>query len=463
MKPVHHSHTRCIKSGLAIGLLATAVPALAQDEKQNQVTATPLPIEIESSSSQPPPNDPLQSLTPGEFQGKLVYIAYVPIKDPEPHWQHFFVLRQVGKGLGTIGTVTTHRVRVSERAFAPQFSPDGNSVLFKVGWPYDRYGSYELYLWNLKTNRLQRGPQDALTYRKVAWSPDGNHLAYIRGGDVNGNTRKNDQLELFIYSLQTGKSRIVASGRGVRSFAWTHQGTLLYASLPKMPQPPKAAEGEAQKIDTTRPDIYEVAAKTGEPKLVFQDGYHPAASPDGKWIACFTSTDPTTNETLTTRFHDNLPRQSYLCLFNRAENKRYIMRIERDTFSDLRWTPDSKRLIVVKTVDNGAEAEAHVSKIEVPGFTTNEVAVLQAKDFKELLWSETNPQFQVLSASKDSSTLFVRVSEITGFQGFSTGSSRLQSVDLASGTISTLMSSKSDPTKRFSGLDWFSLGPETPR
>lgn len=403
------------------------------------IASQPLPIQfpihMALPAPKPPPADPLLSITTGPLSrsGKLVYVAYGPVPG-QAAWQFHLVVREVGQGSGQAGTVRSYHVTPppAEMVVEPEFSPDGECVLFKVGWTGDRHGTYRLYLLNLKTQKVQAGPPESLSYRLVYWSPDSKYLAYIVGGDMLGNeSSDHDPLRLHIFNVQTGQSRFVAQDPRVASLSWTHQGTLLY---------------------TAGADIYEVAAAGGEAQKVISEGSMPQASPDGRWIAFFgsSSTGVMTPEAKQPEEEAPETRLPQLCLYNRLEDKRSTVQPMVNKASALLWAPNSQHLIVMATQYKKGDGTAHISAVAVGARTTREITTLSAKDTRPIARPVYAPQFLPPKVSIDGSSLFVRVFEIKYIENQSQGISSVRIVNLASGRTTTICQ-----FKNVAGYDWY--------
>lgn len=390
---------------------------------------------------------------------------------------------------------------LAQVVFDPQFSPDGQYILLKSGWPYDRRGVYKIYLWNLKTKKLQSGPEEMLSWRRIQWSPDSNYLAYVRGGDAEGFELdgRTAPLRVCIYSLKTGISRIVAQNRGVTAMTWTRQNTLLYTFWPEMTQElvnsatklpaanPASASKDIEYQNTSKearrsvqPSIYEIPAADGSPKEIIKDVYGPshpltklgvtipAPSPDGKWIAFLARmADEQSNQLNKNSTNDKLgdkdamkPTQRGLSqiglfLYNQVEQKRiFVNSFTTETEDFMRWTSDSKHLIIMKTKYAHAKGEARISLLDVYTRKSKELTVLQAQDVEMIERPRLQPQFQIMQMSKNNKWVFVKVSEAAERHDmFYTFSVSLQAIDIATGKVS-LVARIENYENNSPGMDW---------
>lgn len=328
-------------------------------------------------TNQPPPNDVLKSFTPGKFEGKAVYVAFVRVAGTgnQSQWRTFLVLRRTGSNTGTIQTYPV-QLRKGE-LFSPQWSPDGRQVLLKAGNAGDRYNVYLMHFWNPETGELWQGPAEFTSYLLPRWSPDSRQVAYIVGGDIADRIDPfTDPMSLHVYDLQTKQSRMLARDLGSADFAWTSTNTLLYSLLSQQNlQPARAApqNGPAQnqhqntsRSTHPRPNIYEVQEAGGAPKLLIQGGSKPKPSPDGRWIAFFGWLD---TEEARAEATTNPTSASYgprLMLFDRTTKRRVLVRPNVfEPGTQLLWTPDGRRLILVGSRYNyeRARGEARISVV----------------------------------------------------------------------------------------------------
>lgn len=441
-----------------ISIIATAIIAYAQLPKDESSPDRPFGEKAATATPVPPQpvkvNAPLQGEqakeAPGsrsnverKYKGKLIYAfdtaRYGAAGFAWP-WSSYLVLQHMHGAIQDAGagkkewTIASYEVEtpIDTFLYEPQFSPDGEYVLFKVGNPFGSSGTYTPYLFNFITQKLQKVPvpHQRVGNRSILWSPDSRYIAYfqgavavpLRGGFLPSN--------LHIYSVETGKDRLIAGEEAVlNSVAWTPQNTLLYSVLPT--SNPSSASKPAKGIETgdkdtlsTRPDIYEVPAAGGQPKLVVRDGYRPAVAPDGRWIAFFGSpdSDKSTGE--------------YLLLFNRTKQDRKAIQRRLDNISLLRWTPDSQYLIIITPVHKVNErVETRITEFNVSSGKERLIGVLEYGD-KLVNSDEARLAFRPLEVSNDGQFLFF---ELLGFgNDLENNGLFLKAVDLRNGKIDTV-------------------------
>ena len=415
----------------------------------------------------PPPGDYnlLQEVTSSStIRGTLLY--------PTDYGRRFFVLRGINiNGLinGQSTNTATYPLYAPGKIFEPEFSPDGKRILFKAGDPFESTSEHFLFLWDTEaaqvravsrepTKRSEPSGADALgegmVFRNVYWSPDSKWIAYVRGGDRGGRVWPNMMYpQLRLLNVDTGRSRRVTRNFGVvRDMAWTSQNTLLFVMLPK-DRMPLQEEEEQDKATDPEPDepaqasIFEATPGRGtKPSLVIADAERPVPSPDNRWIAFARWSSKGTGD----------PAQQ-LCVFDRQSGA--IKMLAEQKLGFVLWTPDSRQLVVVKTLYFGsARGEAQVSVIDIQTGARRDVATLEAHDYKPLSGSEDKAQFKALKLSRDGRFLFVYVAEI-GLLGPPVGEKdprnqiSLQAVDLSDGSITTVARFDS-PGPSIMGLDW---------
>jgi len=403
--------------------------------------------------------DPLQAITPGPaFEaGTLAYLTYAPLEG-QTLKQHLLVLRAVGAA-GQASSATTYLIKGAGGIVAPQFSPNGDYLLFKVYDGARGPGTFKLYLWNLRTKEVQPGPPEGLDYRLIEWSPDSSFIAYTHGaapgaaGLVKGKFWTAEaHLDLVIFDVKTGKSRVVAHDKGINHLAWTQQGTLLFSLAPE-------SDGQSVPKSPLLSSIYEVRAPNGEVNPLGK-GMSPQPSPDGKFIAFIGQLDPDKRSDVLIPF---------VCLYDRIKDKRYVG--PQESFRELRWTPDSKRLIMIGTASKAAATQAIISTVDMATSKTEKIATITlggktgapAQDVEAATGRTAprrvmRPRLRPLNVSRDGKSLFLAVREFGApdDKGFSETLETLQAVDLHDGTVSTL-----GKFKDMAGYDWIdaAVGP----
>lgn len=428
--------TRAVSVLFAIGIVATAffiqqrAPILMPHASPSKTQPVVDLDTMQLTAVIPPPTDDLvKMLNPELFDGTIVYAGGATPTDAAPALKPYLFLRKSGH------KPQVYQVRTQYTVFSPQFSPNGQYVLFKAGMTGDRYDFHRLHMWNLATNIVQRNISPEIKYVVAKWSSDSRYVAYIQGGDTDGNTLGDGYLQLYVYDLQTAKTYSLAKNPVVNAFAWTNQGTMLFSALPRKDGKSALNAADPQVAETARPDIYESSPMGGNAKLVVKDGYRPAPSPDGKWIACITSSNPDSKNPVDSQFFHSSPRQAYVCLYRREDGKRYIIRPERETYSRFLWTPDSKTLIVVKETGSST-GKFEIETMNVATMKEQHLADLQAKGGDEPS-AEVDSPLQILRLSQDAKTMFVQLTDTIPHPNleFDATESTLKAINLQTGKI----------------------------
>jgi hypothetical protein len=335
--------------------------------------------------------------------------------------------------------------------YDPQFSPDGRYVMFKIGDPNERQGAYALFVWELETQKIKQ-VMGYLKHLTVLWSPDSNYFACIGGGDAEGNTEGDETLRLYMRNWRTGEKWIAAENKGVRlSFGWLAPHTLLYSILPeKQPQ----ATDTADKMGL--PMLYRFSPEEGKSQLVTKDGYRPAGSPDGKWIAFFGSENLKVPIPVTRLLEFN-PQGRALSIVKPDGSGRKALNREDVTYPDIQWLPNSENLLTLKVVQPSPDAKAQIREWDISTGKVRTIGEFMAKDYRKFNRPDTDPQFQPLSVSKNGVNFFVKISEITGRESKRPRLIEVVTIkgfNLQNGAVSTVAQIKGSM-----GLDWFD---ETP-
>src|SRR5215469_2661205 len=111
----------------------------------------------------------------------------------------------------------------------PQVSPDGGRVAFTRVIVDEKRTGYESSIWTVATNgkeppvRMTNGKHDA----QPRWSPDGNHLAFVRGGDKDENGKPRPS-QLALLSLKGGEAWTITDlPMGAATPVWSPDGSRL--------------------------------------------------------------------------------------------------------------------------------------------------------------------------------------------------------------------------------------------
>lgn len=334
--------------------------------------------------------------------------------------------------------------------FAPQFSPDGAKVLFKVGWPYDSHSMYKMYLWDIKTNDVHevRMPfssfdvtADTFQNKKAAplqysfpivqWSPNGQYLSYIRGGDVYGHIIYDGHVFLDAFDLQHVIRRFLVRNDGVPyGYSWTSDNNILYST-----------------IESSTIDIYRISPEARNRKLILKNAYRPTPSPDGSKIAFFGPEHFETPIKLKEGYLDiRRPHGLSLTVANADGTNRKALNREELYYPEVIWMPDSKHLLTMDpgtsyTSDNDKptgkmSTNSKVTLWDIETGRRKHICDIPAQDVQFIDRSPITQQFTPLQLSENGKILFVGVSEIT--QGQADRNSQymsIKAIDIPPGEI----------------------------
>lgn len=379
---------------------------------------------------------------------------------------------------GVLNTTLTYLVKRSKQeeegystVFDPQFSPNGRYILFKYGEPTSMNGTFNLYVLDTETSKLKLASPESLTYRFVSWSPDNRYIAFITGGDAEGNITQvmlgrveyTGPLKLYVCDWRTGNLRLVASNDTLRGpFSWVRPHTLFYGVLPKIDEEnlPKSNKSvhlidKSTKILPQRPDIFRYSIETGKSLLVTHDGYRPTSSLGGQWIAFYGSEHPDKPLPLRTDW-ENDPQGAALSIAHSDGTNRIALNQEGETYPFVFWLPDNRHLLTIQQIRYGIKAQAEIKEWDVETQRFRVVCTVEAHDFKPIPRTTIEPQFLPLQIAQDGTTLFLISTEVIGHDPdlpadtpYDISRHSLEAIDLHSGKITTIAQ-----TIGALGVDW---------
>lgn len=411
----------------------------------------------------PPRLDPLQKFTPGPMRGTLAYITLIAYPD-KPEAQSFFVFHAAGSSprVNNIATsAVTYPLNAWGQAFEPQFSPSGNRILFKCGTAWGGRSVFYLFLWDFKAGRVSQilvPKTESLSFRRVSWSPDGRQIAYVTGGDADGyEDRWTDLMRLNVHNLVTGKNRFIAQNTGVKHFAWTPQGTLLYTFAPPYTYKYISPAPGSNTYQPVHLRLYEALMDGRLPHKITMDVAdqgNPVPSPDGKQIAFLGWQKAGAGNVLNRRFG--------IWLYRRSDHSRRLLwalpfqssAVAEGTVPDLLWTPDSRNLIVVAKTYTAEHPNAKTRLLKGKGLgkaiiwrvavgrsrkARQKLATLTAQDAWADSRGDLDTQFSPLTITRSGQKLLLNVSEyVSGSTSGFIEDRRLLSVDLKNGRKSMI-------------------------
>ena len=301
-----------------------------------------------------------------------------------------------------------------------------------------------------------------LAYRKVWWSPDGEHLAYISGGDADGNVSKNaaGPQQLIVCNWKTGKEQIVLEDRiGLKlGLEWKDAQTFLYSDIGEDASlNSNLKEEKKASPPVLRPNIYVYSLATRKSQILVKDGQKPSISPNKQWIAFYGSEDPKEPFALNQDWWLR-PGGAALSLANELGGERKPLSVMSGLYPFIMWSHDSRFLVSLSQVKGSPHASAQIKKWNIDTGEQRLISTITANDFEEVPRKPTYPQIYPLGISKDNKKLFVMKQEFRGKTGsWLNEISYLQSLDLATGGIQEISVSETP-----FGLDWLDLSDDIP-
>ncbi|MEO6907542.1 MAG: hypothetical protein ABI210_06590 [Abditibacteriaceae bacterium] len=401
------------------------------------------------------------------LRGILAYIPLTKLKD-NPVSQPYFVFRGFGvPSLKTVSSVASYHATPVEQIYDPQFSYNGKSMLFKVGWPFDPYGSYNLYQWNFEHRTLNLLVTN-LANQIVYPSPDGKWLGYITGGDTNGALYYgSSELVLHIKNLRSKKDVSIKQDLTPYGIAWSSLGTLLFT----MPVPDNAKHApsmpdEPGKYDWTkqpRPAIYEALPVKGLSQKLIDSAQYPVPSPDGNRIAYFGWSDKmegVPESTLKAESKGDNPPHRVLAIFDRKTGKSKLA-MDMQPYSML-WSHDGKNLIVLKVTgeteeDSSYNGTGDIIIIDTTTMQSKQIATLNASDYEPASRDFLSPEFDLSQITNDGRYLLVKKSDYIGStSAFFHERKTFIAIELKTGQAQTFAQVDND-AGRIIGWDWHDM------
>ena len=378
--------------------------------------------------------------------GEIAYLLRVmPLSAKMKVFPLDLVIHTTGKSAGTHKQTTRRITSTQAYPYATEFSPSGKWILVKTTFPSSPEDAYQLQFWDEAAARMQVGPT-LVGYPETRWSPDSRFMAYFQGGDVfGGESRGDTALQLHVYSLGTGKSRMIVENPEAKSFCWTNQHTLLYTFKSDIPQE------TAFDYFYKKPNIYEASLTGKSAHLLIPDGFDPAASPDGRWVAFKGWSTPAAKPATKSGASAGAGQEQFgLYLYDRRTRKRTLLHAlpQRRPAEDLLWSSDSAYLFSIrndytdthpamldttdKTLYPGS-GKGYVSDISVPALTRRDITLITTSDSI----GRSDPQNQILfhGISQDGKSLYITVEE----RQQQSEHSSLRSINIENGDSQTIL------------------------
>lgn len=291
---------------------------------------------------------------------------------------------------------------------SPSFSPNGKEVLIQEGYsPEDIDYAANFFIWEQDSGRLRPMRNEATRVDRILWSPGSRFLSYTHGGrSYNGPlAHAPDPYELWCLDIPSRREHLVIKNPGF-DWSWTYHGQILCST--------STSDSKAPTEHSPYSSIYEVNATGGTPRKLFERGFLPSESPDGRWIAFYDWPDVwyrvDLNSDTQNMTHDGLkPR---LCLFDRNTHKRQwvgILNVENDGkpswySPEMQWSLDGKALFVlVQFIDSSDQRTATLYRMDQSSHALSVVVTFKSEE------SRTDPYrfFRLRGISADSTHLYV--------------------------------------------------------
>ena len=238
----------------------------------------------------------------------------------------------------------------SDGCFLPVFSPDGNKLVFRVGYK-DSYNN--ILMWNLKAatwHQIPGGDPRAWRYlHDMIWSPGGRYMAHLTGSSGDGSFFDEqgkafpEGYMLTVFDTKIGQEKLLTTQVGTE-FTWTNRGTILYSHM-------FGEQGEDVRNLRQRPAVYDMDVARGKSQKLFDGGFYAHESPDGKWIAfadwpgrIVGQEDPTPQQ-----IEENNGIKAGIYFYHRPTKRRMLIgELPLDLFAGrMQWLPNSRSLFVL--------------------------------------------------------------------------------------------------------------------
>ena len=353
----------------------------------------------------------------GRYPGTLAYTVIRQVNGMGP--QFFLLIRSVGNA-GESKAPPCFRLDSSGTCdYRPQFLPGTPYVAWRSGSFGDRYRHYNLDIIDLRLNRSKQIVYFADDQR-LSWAADGRSLAHV-GGDA-GYSLYDGPTGLGLIDVPTGPITDLSrarAGRGCQNGrlpAWDHARLLFTAWL-------RSPNGGAW--PTGPPDVWESAPAGQAPRRLVSQGWLPAPSPDGRWIAFLGW--PGLNQTAGAAQSAPFPGdEQRLCLYDRRTGRRWPVTpvakaVDMAFAPQMVWMQDGRRLVIAETIGSdlvsGAPRERIVVRLVKVGDIIERVErrlsagqpvvrplvsfPAQGDEPFNAYWEEMLPRFQALRPARD--------------------------------------------------------------
>ncbi len=234
--------------------------------------------------------------------------------------------------------VTIKDFMALDRIGQPQFSPDGNQVMFTVGVKksWDSKNKVDIRFWNAKSNDTKIVSSEK-SYRNASWSPDGSKIGFTANIE--------DAPQVYAMSKGGEPAAITNERKGVRDFRWIGNNAVAYTlkePISKNVKDFKKRTGGAKKVGTkiSRSSLWIKSFDKDKAIKVTNGNFHVHeydVSSDGKLFATVTSNDAS--------LFNYLSESKFELI---ADNGKRLFQFNEGTvFAHPTFSPDNKRVAFI--------------------------------------------------------------------------------------------------------------------
>ena len=327
------------------------------------------------------------------------------------------------------------------RLVSPQISSDGSQVIFENAIYEDHY---QLFCLNLKTNVVDKVTGKLVSYRYTSISPDGQHVAFVEGGNSFGEvyeTQLDDEyyigpLKLFVADAEGTNKHLVAQGDFINGeLQWNSQGELFYG-IESNPENQKDS-----KLKNPKLDIYSFDVKLKKTTLLVENGVMPYPFADGKGVVFFGPSDQKLPMDWGQNWRRRPPSRASICYATFGGEKRIAFEPVGKEYPAISWLPNGTQFVSLRETASGADVMGELRSWDIETQNTKIIAKIEAKNASK--FPTAYSQFGILDVNSSKITLsmweFVGVTNNKGTVPHFRNS--VVSVKLANGVVTIELSS----------------------
>jgi len=298
-------------------------------------------------------------------------------------------------------TLTTEKLLNAPRITRLVVSPQGRfvAVRFKQALPPSDKNESWIEIFRLKNGKRFRSFRGILKMKQFEWAPDGRSFSYV--------TTEDDQTTLWLYDLQSEKTRILARGlKHFSNYTWSPDGSFLVYSIEQPPAKNQTGLKRLKGLEDrwpwwrTRSFLYRLNLPTGTRQRLTAGRLSTrlnAISPDGKKL-------------LFTRSLPNYKERPY------SKTQFFILNLEdlhvdslwNDKWANsAQWSPDGRYLLILGGPDAFDGLGVNLPK-NVPANDYDTQAYLYELKSGKLfpVTKKFNPSINHAQWSKDGQTIY---------------------------------------------------------